>query len=123
MVASSYSKEKQYYSHQTGNMKPGADAYTQILSEHNLKAHECIFLDDIPEYIEAAKKVGMHALLYTRLEPLSKVMAEIKRLNINLGMTVWRSAVKLHCLFSNERNKTLNMVIPMVADERRPTLP
>jgi hypothetical protein len=112
-------KEKQYYSHQTGNMKPHADAYTQVLTANNLKAHESIFLDDIPDYIDAAKKVGIHALLYTRLEPLSKVMDEIKRLNKQYALVVMSAAVKFHCLFATVRKKTLDTVIPQVAIEPR----
>ena len=50
---------KVYYSHEIGFRKPNKEAFQLILKENNLKANEVIFIDDSPQHIEEAKKLGM----------------------------------------------------------------
>jgi HAD superfamily hydrolase (TIGR01509 family) len=50
---------KVYYSHEIGFRKPNKEAFQLILKENNLKANEVVFIDDSPQHIEEAKKLGM----------------------------------------------------------------
>jgi HAD superfamily hydrolase (TIGR01509 family) len=47
----------------TGIMKPDHRAYTQFLAMHNLNPAHCIVIDDRPENVEAAQKVGLCTIL------------------------------------------------------------
>ncbi len=57
---------KVYYSHEIGFRKPNKEAFQLILKENNLNANEVVFIDDSPQHIEGAKKIGMntHHLKY-----------------------------------------------------------
>ena len=45
-----------YLSHEIGFRKPNTNIYEYVLQENNLKAHECLFIDDTKENTEAAIK-------------------------------------------------------------------
>ena len=51
--------DKVYYSHKIGFRKPQAEAFTIILNQNKLAAHEVLFIDDSPQHIEGAKKLGI----------------------------------------------------------------
>lgn len=59
-------------------MKPNDRIYQKLLSRYNLKADECLFVDDLKENIEAAKKNGMQGFVFTidRLPKLKKYIDE-----------------------------------------------
>lgn len=47
-----------YLSHEIGLRKPNTNIYEYVLQENNLKANECLFIDDTKENTEAAKNLG-----------------------------------------------------------------
>jgi epoxide hydrolase-like predicted phosphatase len=47
-----------------GIEKPDPKIYEFLLQELNLPAEEVVFIDDLPENIEAAKKIGLDAILF-----------------------------------------------------------
>ena len=51
-------------------LKPHADIYNLLLSRYNLKAEECVFIDDLKENADGARAVGMQAIHYTGPEVL-----------------------------------------------------
>ena len=51
--------DKMYLSHEMGLRKPNAAIFEYILKEQNLKAQEVFFIDDSPEHIEGANKLGI----------------------------------------------------------------
>ena len=51
--------DKVYYSHKIGYRKPNAEAFKIIIEENNLIAEEILFIDDSPQHIEGAKKLGI----------------------------------------------------------------
>lgn len=55
--------EKVYYSFWTRILKPDAAIFKLVLAENNLQAQETLFIDDSPQHVEGAKKVGLNALL------------------------------------------------------------
>lgn len=49
-------------------VKPDADIYEELLETYHLKAHECIFIDDRADNVEAAKAIGMQGIVLTSYE-------------------------------------------------------
>lgn len=57
--------EKTYYSHLMGKRKPDTDIFEQVLQENNLDPAETLFIDDSPQHLETAKKLGIQTYLMT----------------------------------------------------------
>jgi len=57
--------EKIYYSHLTGKRKPDPEIFEQVLQENKLNPAETLFIDDSPQHLETAKKLGMQTYLMT----------------------------------------------------------
>lgn len=55
--------ERWYYSCRIGKRKPDAEAFLHVLEENGLIAEETIFIDDSPQHVEGARKLGIHAEL------------------------------------------------------------
>ena len=51
--------DKMYLSHEVGLRKPNAAIFKYILEEQNLKPEEVFFIDDSPQHIESANKLGI----------------------------------------------------------------
>jgi len=52
--------DKMYFSHELGLRKPDIKIFEYILKEQKLKAEEVFFIDDSPQHIAGAKKLGIH---------------------------------------------------------------
>jgi len=57
--------EKAYFSQHMKLRKPNTNIFEQVLKENNLNPAETLFIDDSPQHIEGAKKVGLNTLLMT----------------------------------------------------------
>ena len=55
--------EKVYLSYEMGLMKPDPAIYLRVLEEQGLVAEETLFLDDNPDNINAASKLGIDTIL------------------------------------------------------------
>ncbi|TAF67033.1 MAG: HAD family phosphatase [Cytophagales bacterium] len=51
--------DKVYYSHEVHLRKPDAKIYEQVLQENQLKPEETLFIDDAPDNIAGAEKIGI----------------------------------------------------------------
>lgn len=69
------------YSYQVGISKPDPQSYQIIMQELGSKPEECLFIDDTRQNISAAKRLGMHAILFVNAQQLREDMS---RLGINL---------------------------------------
>lgn len=49
-----------YLSHEIGFRKPNANIFEFVLNSNNLKADECLFIDDTKDHILSASKMGIH---------------------------------------------------------------
>ncbi len=56
--------DKRYFSNETGMKKPNKEFFEHVLKENNLKANECVFVDDAPKNVDAANELGMKGILY-----------------------------------------------------------
>ncbi|MDN3548165.1 HAD family hydrolase [Mucilaginibacter aquaedulcis] len=70
--------EKTYYSHLTGKRKPEPAIFEQVLNENNLDPAETLFIDDSPQHLAAAQKLGIQTFLMTAPDTLQQF---IKREN------------------------------------------
>ncbi len=63
-----------YYSWQTGYVKPDKRAYTNMMSENNLTADECVYFDDSDENIEPARSLGFNAYKFHDANSTRKIL-------------------------------------------------
>ena len=64
-------------SHEVGVRKPHPRIYEACLGVAGRPAVECVFIDDLPSNVEAARACGWHGLLYRRGEDLRAGLAKI----------------------------------------------
>ncbi len=62
--------EKLILSHETGAVKPEEKIYRTVEAASGFLPDEHFFIDDIPEYVEAAKMLGWDAVQFTSYENL-----------------------------------------------------
>jgi putative hydrolase of the HAD superfamily len=65
--------EKVYYSHLVGKRKPETAIFEQVLTENNLVPEETLFIDDSPQHLEGAKKLGIQTFLMTAPDTIEKL--------------------------------------------------
>jgi 2-haloacid dehalogenase len=51
-------------------LKPDAAIYRRLLDQHDLRAEDTLFIDDVEHNVEGARTVGMHAVRFTDAETL-----------------------------------------------------
>lgn len=56
--------DRKFLSNETGYRKPDEESFMHILNELGLNPGEVVFVDDDIKNIEAAKKLGIHAILF-----------------------------------------------------------
>ena len=64
-------------SYEVQMVKPEPGIYEALLVKYQLRAEECVFLDDKPENVEAAKKFGMYGIV---VEHQEQAKTELQRL-------------------------------------------
>lgn len=55
-------------------VKPDRAIFEYILARHALKAHETLFIDDLPQNVEAAKAIGFDGLIFTGTADCQKAL-------------------------------------------------
>ena len=60
-----------------GAMKPDAAAYEAILGMLALPAAACVFIDDLPENVDAARALGMHGIVFEDTTACLEVLEEL----------------------------------------------
>jgi putative hydrolase of the HAD superfamily len=54
--------EHLYASHEIGCRKPDAESYQHVLNRMNVRPERAVFIDDLPENLEGARRVGMRTI-------------------------------------------------------------
>lgn len=57
--------DKAYYSFEVGHIKPSKEIFEYLLKDANVKAEDCLFLDDGSKNIEVANELGFKTYLVT----------------------------------------------------------
>lgn len=73
--------KKTFPSHLVGHRKPDPRIYWKVLKAVKLRPEEAVFIDDMPHFIEAAKKVGMKGICFRSNAQLQK---ELRRLGVEV---------------------------------------
>jgi putative hydrolase of the HAD superfamily len=61
---------------EVGLNKPDPGIYRVCLSHAQAEAHECLFIDDMPANVEAARAMGIHAIHFSDAASLGTELAE-----------------------------------------------
>ena len=69
--------EKDYYSHLMGMRKPDAEIFQFVLDTHGLDPQQTAFVDDSPQHIATANKVGLQAHLLQAGDTLPALLSRI----------------------------------------------
>ena len=67
-------------SYRDGVIKPDPAIYRLLIDRYGLKPEECVFLDDIQKNLDAAKKFGIHTILFQNVDQAKE---ELKKLGVN----------------------------------------
>lgn len=55
---------------EVGLLKPDAAIYRRLLDQHDLRAEDTLFIDDVERNVESARAVGMHAVRFLDADTL-----------------------------------------------------
>jgi putative hydrolase of the HAD superfamily len=64
-------------SYEVGAMKPDPRIYRDALEKLALPPSACVYIDDLPENVEAGRALGLHALHYTTHDVLLKDLRDL----------------------------------------------
>ncbi len=67
--------DKVFFSNEIGLKKPNKDIFNYLLKEIQNKPDECLFIDDLSENIQVAKKLEFNTILFKNLEQLKKQLS------------------------------------------------
>lgn len=62
--------KKTFPSHEMGHRKPEAAIYQKVLRRIKLPAEQTVFIDDVPAFVNGARKAGMHAIRFRNRKQL-----------------------------------------------------
>jgi len=66
--------DEQYFSWETGNVKPSPEAFTQILERHNFLPGDYVYFDDNDENLSAAKELGINSHKYQNVDDVKNYL-------------------------------------------------
>jgi putative hydrolase of the HAD superfamily len=58
-------------------MKPEPEVFMHLLATFNLRAEECVFIDDLLANIESAKQVGLHTIWFKNAAQCRRELEQI----------------------------------------------
>lgn len=70
--------DEQYFSWETGNIKPNKESFTQILNAHTFLPEDYIYFDDNDENLAAASNLGITAHKYLSVEDIKKTIIKTR---------------------------------------------
>jgi len=70
--------DEQYFSWETGNIKPNPESYTQIIEKHDYLPNEYLYFDDSEENLASAQKLGINVRLYQNLQDTKKFISTLQ---------------------------------------------
>ena len=66
--------DEQYFSWETGNVKPNPEAFTQIIDKHDFVPSEFLYFDDSEENLSAAKELGINSHKYQNIDDVKNYL-------------------------------------------------
>ena len=74
--------KRTFPSHELGRRKPDRRIYWKVLRTIKLRPEEAVFIDDMPRFVEAARKVGMKGICFRSNVQLKR---DLKKLGVEVG--------------------------------------
>ncbi len=68
---------KLFPSHEVGYRKPDPRIYRKVLRTIKLRAHETVFIDDVPAFVKGARSVGMNAIRFRHPKQLRRDLEKL----------------------------------------------
>ena len=68
-------------SYRVGERKPHPNVYAAALERAGCPASECVYVDDMEEYVGAARRLGIHALVFRNAQQLEE---DLRALNVDV---------------------------------------
>ena len=65
------------FSHEVGRVKPDPELFEEAVRRGGARAVETAFFDDLPEYVEAARALGLQAFRFTDAASFARQLASI----------------------------------------------
>lgn len=75
-------RERRFVSADYGLLKPEHDIYERFLQTYGLDPASCVFIDDNPSNVEAARRLGFHALVHRG--DLVRLRRELRELGVEV---------------------------------------
>jgi len=69
----------EYYSYEIGKRKPEPEVFYHILDDNQLMPEKTIFIDDAPEHITSAQRLGLQTRQVDERNELASILNELKR--------------------------------------------
>ena len=69
--------DDRFYSHVLRAMKPHPQIFNEVLSRTQSIPEECLFIDDVLEHVEGARKTGIRGIHFLGEEQLEKELTEL----------------------------------------------
>jgi glucose-1-phosphatase len=66
--------DKVYYSYLLGMRKPDSDIFQHVIEDAGISAEETLFIDDLAENIDSAKKLGFQVLHHKQNAPIDHLL-------------------------------------------------
>ena len=70
--------KRTFPSHVVGHRKPDPKIFWKVLRTIRLKPEETVFIDDMPNFVESARKVGMRGIRFQSNTQLKKELRKLK---------------------------------------------
>ncbi|KAF2959015.1 haloacid dehalogenase [Thermotoga sp. Ku-13t] len=78
LVQGHYSVFDQVYaSHQIGFVKPDVEFFLYILEKEKMEPEETLFVDDTPENVAGAQRIGIHSVLFVNVQDLAERLSSL----------------------------------------------
>ena len=68
--------ERIYFSHKINKRKPDKEIFDLVMAENNIAAKETLFIDDSPQHISGASRLGIQTLLLEKGQMVSDIFRE-----------------------------------------------
>jgi putative hydrolase of the HAD superfamily len=69
--------KKAYFSHEMGCRKPDAEIFLRVIEENGLSVSNTLFIDDSPQHVEAARKLGLIGYHLQDGEDISQIVPSL----------------------------------------------
>ena len=64
-------------SYEVGKTKPDSAIFEEALKKATTLPDECVYIDDVPEFVETANKLGINVIYFRTVKKLKKELSDL----------------------------------------------